>query len=223
MSEAVKNKKINSPFGIFFQIPVFIVATFGLYNLMEKFFYSLTKYTMVEKPTFIGFENYLYVFKDEVIRKCLGNTFVMVCVTAILLIVTAVLPAIFMAKLKLPFGITVMGAFAVISVTCAMLSNFFNVFFSGDSYGILNSLLMNASVINKPIPFTQHFSALVAVIELWLYCLAPVFSITYIAARMKHSFLGSAAALCLIPVLMYSGGSIVTAIVGYPSANHTAD
>lgn len=223
MGEVFNNKKISSPFGIFFQIPVFVIATFGLYNLMEKFFYSLTKYTMVEKPTFIGFENYLYIFKDEVIRKCLGNTVVMVCVTAILLIITAVLPAIFMAKLKLPFGITVMGVFAVISITCAMLSNFFNVFFSGDSYGILNSLLMNASVIDKPIPFTKHFSALLAVIALWLYCLAPVFSITYIAARMKHSFLGAAIAVCLIPVLMYSGGGRVTAIVGYPSNNNSAD
>lgn len=32
MSEVFKNRKINSPFGIFFQIPVFIVAIFGLYK-----------------------------------------------------------------------------------------------------------------------------------------------------------------------------------------------
>ncbi len=222
MSEVFKNRKINSPFGIFFQIPVFIVAIFGLYNLMEKNFYSLTKFDMLEKPTFVGFENYSSIFKDEVIQKCLGNTVFMVCVVVLLLIFTAVLPAIFTARLKLPFGLGVMCAFSLISV-CAMLPNFFNIFFSGDSYGILNNFLINASIINEPIIFKESHAMVLAVIALWLYCLAPVFSITYILTRMKHSFLGTAIAVCLIPVLMYSGGGIVTGIIGFPSTNYSAD
>lgn len=222
MSEVFKNRKINSPFGIFFQIPVFIVAIFGLYNLMGKIFYSLTRFNMLEKPTFVGLENYSSIFKDEVIRKCLGNTVQMVCIVAVLLIFTAVLPAIFTARLKLPFGLGVVCAFSLISV-CAMLPNFLNVFFSGDSYGMLNSWLLSKSIINEPIIFKQSHTMVLAVIVLWLYCLAPVFSITYIAARMKHSFLGTAIAVCLIPVLMYSGGSIVTGIVGFASTNYSAD
>ena len=147
MSEVLKNRKINSPFGIFFQIPVFIVAIFGLYNLIEKFFYSLTSFDMLETPTFVGLENYSNIFKDEAIRKCLGNTVFMVCVVVLLLIFTAVLPAIFTARLKLPFGLGVMCAFSLISV-CAMLPNFFNMLFSGDGYGILNSWLLSKSIIN---------------------------------------------------------------------------
>ncbi|MBQ7934974.1 MAG: hypothetical protein IJ333_01300 [Clostridia bacterium] len=222
MSEVFKNRKISSPFGIFFQIPVFIVAIFGLYNLMKKIFYSLTRFNMLEKPTFIGFENYSSIFKDDVIQKCLGNTVQMVCIVAVFLIFTAVLPAIFTARLKLPFGLGVMCAFSLISV-CIMLPNFFNMFFSGDSYGMLNSWLLSKSIINEPIIFKQSHAMLLAVIVLWLYCLAPVFSITYIAARMKHSFLGTAIAVCLSPVLMYSGGGIVTSIVGSPSTNYSAD
>lgn len=222
MSEVLKNRKINSPFGIFFQIPVFMIAICGLYNLMEKIFYSLTKFDMLEKPTFVGLENYSSIFKDEVIRKCLGNTVLMVCAVMVLLILTAVLPAIFTARLKLPFGLGVMGAYFLISV-CAMLPNFFNVFFSGDSYGILNSWLLSKSIINEPIIFKQSHAMVLAIIIFWLYCLAPVFSITYISARMKHSFLGTAIAVCLIPVLMYNGGNIVTAVVGYPSTNYSAD
>ncbi len=222
MSEVFKNRKISSPFGIFFQIPVFIIAIFGLYNLMEKIFYSLTRFNMLEKPTFIGFENYSSIFKDDVIQKSLGNTVQMVCIVAVLLIFTAVLPAIFTARLKLPFGLGVMCAFSLISV-CIMLPNFFNMFFSGDSYGMLNSWLLSKSIINEPIIFKQSHAMLLAVIVLWLYCLAPVFSITYIAAKMKHSFLGTAIAVCLIPVLMYSGGGIVTGIIGSPSTNYSAD
>lgn len=222
MSEVFKNRKISSPFGIFFQIPVFIVAIFGLYNLIEKIFYSLTRFNMLEKPTFVGLENYSSIFKDEVIQKCLGNTVFMVCAVMVLLIFTAVLPGIFTARLKLPFGLGVMCAFSLISV-CAMLPNFFNMLFSGDSYGMLNSWLLSKSIINEPIIFKQSHAMVLAIIVLWLYCLAPVFSITYIAARMKHSFLGTAIAVSLIPVLMYSGGDFVTGIVGYPSTNYSAD
>ena len=66
MGELFKNKKINSLFGILFQIPVFIIAAFGLYQLMEKFYYSLTDFNGLEKPVFIGLKNYFNLFKDNV-------------------------------------------------------------------------------------------------------------------------------------------------------------
>ncbi len=222
MSEVLKKRQINSPFGIFLQIPVFLVAIFGLYKLSEMLFYSLTKFNMLQKPSFVGLANYSNAFKDEVIQKSLGNTVLMVCAVAVLLLLTAVVPAIFTARLKLPFGLGVMGAFSIISV-CSMLSNGFNIVFSGDSYGILNSFLLSARIIYEPIAFTQTHAILVAVIVMWLYCLAPVFSITYIAARMKHSFLGAAIAVCAIPVLMFSGGGLAISIIGFPSANYSAD
>ncbi|MBO5211058.1 MAG: hypothetical protein J6B80_03915 [Clostridia bacterium] len=222
MGELFKNKKINSPIGIFFQIPVFIIAAFGLYELIEKIYFSLTQFNMLEPPSFVGFKNYLSIFKDEVILKCLGNTVIMVFIVAALLFLTAVLPAIFTARLKLPFGLVVMGAFSFISL-CTMFPNSLKIFFSSDSYGTLNSILLSASLINEPILFIQTYATLFVVTVLWLHCLAPVFSITYIAARMKHSFLGSAIAVCLIPVFMYNGGGIATSIVDYPTNNYTAD
>lgn len=222
MGELFKNKKINSPFGILFQIPVFIIAVFGLYEIMQKFYLSFTKFNMLENPSFVGFKNYLSIFKEEVILKCLGNTVIMVFIVAVLLILTAVLPAIFISRLKLPFGLAVMGAFSFISL-CTIFPNPLKIFFSSDSYGTLNSILLSAPLINEPIAFIQTHAMLLVVMVLWLYCLAPVFSITYIAARMKHSFLGSAIAVCLIPVFMYSGGGIAANIVGYPTGNYVAD
>lgn len=222
MGELFKNKKINSPLGILFQIPVFLIAIFGLYSLMEKFYYSLTDFNGLEKPVFIGLKNYFNLFKEAVVLKSFTNTVIMVFIVAALLILTAVLPAIFISRLKLPFGLVLMGAFSLISL-CTMFPNPLKIFFSSDGYGTLNSILLSASLINKPIAFIQTNAMLLVVMVLWLYCLAPVFSITYIAARMKHSFLGSAIAVCLIPVFMYSGGGISTSIVGYPTGNYVAD
>lgn len=222
MHEVFKKGQINSRFGIFFQIPVFLLATLGVYKLIEMLYYSLTKFNMIEAPSFVGLQNYSNIFKDDVIRICLSNTASMVCVVAILLLFAAILPALFTARLKLPFGLGVMGAFWFVSL-CAMLANPFNMIFSGDSYGMINSILLSGGMITEPIAFKEVYTMELAIIIMWLYCLAPVFSVTYIAARMKHSFSGTAIAVCLIPVLMYSGGNIVTGVVGAPSLDYSAD
>lgn len=222
MDKVLKKGQINSRFGILFQIPVFLVAAFGVYKLIEMLYYSLTKFNMIEAPSFVGFQNYSNIFKDDVIGICLSNTASMVFVVAILLLFSAILPALFTARLKLPFGLGVMGAFWLVSL-CAMLPNLFNMIFSGDSYGMINSILLSGGIITEPIAFKEVYTMELAIIIMWLYCLAPVFSVTYIAARMKHSFLGTAIAVCLIPVLMYSGGNIVTGVVGAPSLDYSAD
>lgn len=222
MCERLKNGKIPGWQGILFQIPVWVIAIFGLRKLAEIVWYSLTNYNMVEPPSLIGFENYSTVLGDDVFQTCLGNTAVMVCAVAALLILTAVLPALFMARLKLPFGVIVMGAFFLVSA-CAILPNFLRILFSGDSYGLLNLQLLSDSKIAEPIAFTQSYAMPLAVLVMWLYSLAPVFSITYIAARMNHHFLGAALAVCAVPLFMWYSGDFVLGIVGYPSAEYAAD
>ena len=222
MGEVFKNKQIKSPFGIFFQVPVFAVASLGIFKLVEIFLLSFTEYNIIEKPLFVGFENYLNILKNEVVRQSFSNTVVMVLVVTLLLIFTAVLPALFTARLKLPFGLGVMAAFWLISL-CTKFHNLLNVLFEDSIYGIINSCLINYSIINEPISFSQTFVKITAIIIMWLYCLAPVFSITYIAAKMKHGFLGTAVSVSLIPVLMYSGGGVLLGFSGYPSINYSAD
>ena len=222
MNKTIASNKIHSWLGIFFQVPVFLISAFGLYKLAEICFFSLTDFNPVGSLSFIGFKNYEKLFQNEITQKCFENTIVMVLSVTVLLLLTAVLPAIFTARLKLPFGLSIMGGFFTISI-CTALPGFFNTFFSNDAYGILNSQLLGAQVISEPITFVPLLAMPIAVLSLWLYCLAPIFSITYIAARKKHSFLGVAIAVCAIPILMYTGGNIVVGFAGFPSADYVVD
>lgn len=222
MGSVFKNRQINSPFGIFFQKNIFIIGAFGVLQLLIIFALSLTDFNGISTPSFIGLENYLNVFKEEIVRQSLGSTVITVFFVALLLLFTAVLPALFISRLKLPFGVVVIGAFSFISIS-AMLPNFFNTFFNSGRYGILNGFLLNCSIISEPISFTMSYAGVLSVIIIWLYCLAPVFIITYIFARMKHGFLGSAIAICIIPVLMYLSGGVVANIVGSPSIDYSAN
>lgn len=50
-------------------------CTFLLYPLVMSLYYSLTDYSILVKPGFIGLENYRELFNDQVFRQSLGNTF----------------------------------------------------------------------------------------------------------------------------------------------------
>ncbi len=216
MDSILKTKKINSPLGILFQIPVFLISAFGLLQLVHMFYLSLTDFNGMTYPKFIWFQNYAEIFKDELVLKSFGNTAIMVLAVTLLLFLTAVLPALFISKLKLRFGVIVLSAFSAISIF-ARLPDFFGTL----SFDINGMFLENS--VNDTISVTQSHARLIAIIIMWLYCLAPVFAITYILAKMKHTFAGTAIAVCSIPVLMCFGSGIQTETVGYPSANNSAD
>lgn len=213
MDSILKTKKINSPFGILFQIPVFLLSAFGLLQLAYMFWLSLTDFNGMTRPKFIWFQNYAEIFKDELVLKSFGNTAIMVLAVTLLLFVTAVLPALFISKLKMRFGIIVLSAFSVISIF-SRLPSFFNT---------LGFKIFLENSVNGLIPVTHSHARLVAIIIMWFYCLAPVFAITYIMAKLKHSFVGVALSVCSIPVLMCFGSGIQTETIGYPSANSSAD
>ena len=222
MNRLTDKPRIQSPWGLLCQLPVFLLAAFGLYQFGKLFFYSLTDYDMFHAPSFVGFQNYAALFDEVNVRIGFRNTVWFVCAVSVLLLVTAVLPALFIAKLKWPFGVGVIAAFSVVTLS-TMMPNFLITLFRHDSYGILNRLLLNASPTGEPIVFTGLHGAAIAVILLWLRCLAPAFAVTYLAAKKKRPFVGTAIALCATPVLMYSGSETILYAIGMPSANYSAD
>lgn len=222
MSHLTNKQRQHTPWGLLFQVPVFLLAAFGLYQFGKLFYYSLTDYDMFHAPSFVGFQNYAALFDEVNVRIGFRNTVGFVCAVSVLLLVTAVLPALFIAKLKWPFGAGVIAAFSVITLS-TMMPNFLTTLFSHNSYGILNRLLLNDSSTGEPIVFTPALCTTIAVILLWLRCLAPVFAVTYLAAKKKRPFVGTAIALCATPVLMYSGSETILYAIGMPSVNYSAD
>ena len=222
MSYLANKQRQHTPWGLLFQVPVFLLAAFGLYQFGKLFYYSLTDYDMFHAPSFVGFQNYAALFDEVNVRIGFRNTVWFVCAVSVLLLVTAVLPALFIAKLKWPFGVGVIAAFSVITLS-TMMPNFLITLFSHNSYGILNRLLLNDSSTGEPIVFTPALCATIAVILLWLRCLAPVFAVTYLAAKKKRPFVGTTIALCATPVLMYSGSETILYAIGMPSVNYSAD
>jgi multiple sugar transport system permease protein len=64
--------------GLAFAAPWIIgFLCFTAYPFIVSFYYSLTKYDLINTPEWIGFENYLAIFKDSNFYKAIKNTFFM--------------------------------------------------------------------------------------------------------------------------------------------------
>jgi len=127
-------------FFMFFVMPVVI-----------SIYYSFTYYNILEKPRFLGLDNYInLILQDDVFLIGLKNTFMIAIITGPL----GYMLAFFFAWLinELPRwlrSIAVIIFYApTIAGTCYVI---FSQFFRGDAYGYVNAALINMGLIEAPI------------------------------------------------------------------------
>lgn len=221
MADAITKEKRKTLIGILLQIPIWFLALCGGFKLISVFVLSFTDYNLIESPKFIGFNNYSSMLENEIVLKAFSNTVIYTIAIGILLIVFAVIPALLIAKTKLPFGLVTMGLVGFVSVL-ALLGNW-SYIFSGDSHGYINAIGMSLGFLDRPIIWTSQEAPAITAMIMFLACLAPIYAVTYIFARMKHSAVGSAVAICAIPILMFLNYKCATRVVGFPSYEYSAE
>jgi len=77
-------KNTKSIAGLFFVAPgLLLIILFYIYPMVNSFFYSFTDYDLLSKPVFIGFKNYIDVFKSPDFYNSLRVSFIYVFGTVI--------------------------------------------------------------------------------------------------------------------------------------------
>jgi len=132
---------------------------------------SFFRFDMLGTPEFIGFDNYFrMIMEDKVFGISLANTLYFAVITG---------PVGFMLSFLLAWFINELGpkARSVLSFlfySPALMGNVYfiwQVMFSGDSYGYVNSLLISLNVISEPIQWfsnPNYSMTLVILIQLWM-------------------------------------------------------
>jgi multiple sugar transport system permease protein len=132
---------------------------------------SFFRFDMLSMPEFIGFDNYFrMIMEDKVFGISLANTLYFAVITG---------PAGFMLSFILAWFINELGpkARSVLSFlfySPALMGNVYfiwQVMFSGDSYGYVNSLLISLNIISEPIQWfsnPNYSMTLVIIIQLWM-------------------------------------------------------
>ena len=173
-------------FLLMFVIP--IAASMGL---------SLTYYNMFNTPKFIGLANYINLFlNDDVFFIALKNTLLFAVITGPL----SYLLCFFAAWLinEMPKGLRVFLTFIFYAPSLTTSVYFvWQLIFSGDSYGIVNGLLMNLGLVSEPVQWLtdpRYNLGILIVVQLWM--------------SLGTSFLAFIAGFQSIDASLYEAGDI---------------
>ncbi len=187
--------------GYLYVLPAFIyMLVFIGYPIVSNFilsFQDVTVSTLIsrEKP-FIGIENYIALFQDEVLIKSIINTFIFSLGCLIVqFIIGFLLALLFYRKFSLakPIrGLLMIPWMIPLTVTALMFK-----FMFGTDVGIINQFLHYINVIDESIPWlTQPTTAMIAVI------------ITNIWVGIPFNMLLLSTGLSIIPESLYESAAI---------------
>ncbi len=207
---------------------------------------SFFDYDMLSAPKWEGLGNYLrMIVGDEVFPKTVINTLKFAIVTGPVSFFLSFLLAWFINEFK--SGLRHILAFLFYAPSLAGNAYFvWQVAFSGDSYGYVNSFLLNFGLISEPINWfsnTTYNMAILIVIQLWLG-MGVAFLANLAGLQNVNPEIYEAGALdgirtrwhelwyITLPSMksavmqiqaMFSVGAVIVALAGYPSADNSVD
>ena len=176
-------------------LTLFIVFTIIpiCYSVVLSFF----DYDVVNTPTFTGLANYLKMFvNDYEFPIAVLNTLKFAVVTGPISFALAFL----LAWMINEFGPKTRSVLSFLFYSPALVGNgyfIWQIMFSGDSYGYINSLLLSMNIITEPIVWFRdptYAFTIVMIVQLWM--------------SMGISFLANIAGLNNVDEAMYEAGAI---------------
>ena len=131
---------------------------------------SFTDYNLLQAPVFVGFENYTtFFFDDDIFMKAFVNTLTMALAVGPFSYIGALLLAWVLNELSR--GIRTVMVFLIYAPSIS--GNAFIIWqllFSGDQLGYINSVLIRTGIINTPIQFltdTQYMMTVIIIVTMW--------------------------------------------------------
>ena len=184
--------------GYAFLAPFVILFTiFIVLPLVTAIGLSFTDYNMMQKPHFVGVNNYKLLFLDDkVFITSISNTVKFALITGPLGYLLSFFAAWVINQLKFKRFFAL--AFYAPSITSSVaMSTVWMIAFSGDRYGYINDFLLNHGIIDEPILWNTdptYIMTVIMIIQLWM--------------SMGTGFLVFLAGLQNVDRAMYEAGSI---------------
>lgn len=246
-----KKRFRNYEFHILWLPFLILFFVFTILPLISSVVLSFTDFDAVSFPRFVGFDNYFRMFtSDEVLPVALKNTVLF----AVIIGPFGFALAFFLAWIINEFGKSARSILSFLFYSPALVGNAYYIWqiaFSGDSYGYINSLLMSFGVITEPIQWfrnEQYVFIIIVLIQLWLsmgvsflaniaglqnvddelYEAGAIDGIKTRWHELWYITLPSMKSILLFGIVMqiqaaFSVSAIPIALAGYPSVNHAVD
>lgn len=257
-NKALNKKKAKSSFGgseiSLFSLSLPFLLLFFLFTvlpILASLVLSFCSYDMLSAPKFIGLDNFLRMFvTDDMFIKITTNTLVLAVATA---------PAGFLLSYVLAWFINefnpkVRAFMSFLFYAPALVGNAYFIWqiaFSSDSYGYVNSFLLSIGLINEPILWfatPDYIVPLVIAITIWssmgVSFLADIAGLQGLnvslfeagaidGIRNRWQELWYITLPCMKEILLFGAvmqiagafsiGGVITTLCGYPTVNNCAD
>lgn len=165
-----KIKKNRTYYGMMAPFLV-IFFTFTILPVLMSFVLSFTNFDMLQWPTFIGLENYTYLFlNDDVFLIALRNTIILAVVTGPVSYLMAFVFAWLINELPRKVRWFMVLVFYAPSISGAAFL-LWQLIFSADMYGYLNAYLIDWGIVNSPILWLQtpkYALLILIIVQLWM-------------------------------------------------------
>lgn len=179
--EMKQNKTVTSRKGIYslwryredylFMMPFLVIFfIFTIIPVVASILLSFSYFNVLESPRFIGLDNYFRLFLDDkIFIKSLINTVILSIITGPVGFFLCLLMGWVMNEFspKVRAVLTLLLYAPSISGSVYLI---WQLIYSGDAYGMLNSLLMRFNLINEPIQWLtdpKYMMAAAIVVILW--------------------------------------------------------
>jgi multiple sugar transport system permease protein len=117
------------------------LIAFTLYPICLSFYYSLTEYKVISEPEFIGFGNYVRLFKDRVFVKALSNTVYIVLVGTPITLLAALTVAILLDSKELKNYSFFRVAFFIPTLVPLIINCILWIWLLNPENGLINAVL----------------------------------------------------------------------------------
>lgn len=163
--------KLQGPSLVFLAPFTILFVLFTILPILAAVGLSFTYFNMVDSPAFVGFDNYIrMLFDDDVFFIALKNTAVFAMITGPVSYILSFLTAWLINE----FNRFVRTILTLVFYLPSLAGNVYFVWvyiFSGDSYGLLNDVLIRLGILSDPqqwLSDTKYMLGVVIVVILWL-------------------------------------------------------
>lgn len=232
------------PFAIFFFV-------FTILPVVTSIFLSFFSFDMINPIKFVGLDNYIrMVTSDEIFPITFRNTLIFAIITGPLGFLLSFILAWFINEFK-PFSRTLLSFMFYAPSLVGNGIFIWQVAFSSDSYGYVNSLLLSLGFITEPILWlkdAKYVFGIIVMVQLWqsmgisflsniaglqnineeLYEVGAIDGIRnrwqelwYVTLPTMKNMLVFSAVMCIQS--SFSAGAICSQLAGYPSVDFSTD
>ena len=242
---------LRTPFVVMLLPFLILFFVFTMIPIGASVVLSFFDYDVVNTPSFVGLGNYLKMFvNDYEFPIAVGNTLKFALVTGPISFALAFL----LAWMINEFGPKTRSVLSFLFYSPALVGNgyfIWQIMFSGDSYGYINSLLISMGLITDPIQWFRdptYTFTIVMIVQLWMSMgvsfLANISGLQNVNSELYEAgaidgvrtrwhelwyiTLPSMKSILLFSAVMqiqavFSISVVVTTLAGYPSVNNSVD